>query len=88
MKSFAPTYLGLFKACDSLIETNANNKEQLAIVFQTLLLLCKIFYSFNSQDIPEFFEDNQEEFMSYFRKYLLYKNSLLDTDVILFILNC
>lgn len=37
---------------------------------RTLLLLLQIFYDLNSQDIPEFFEDNVEACMSLLHKYL------------------
>ena len=39
-----------------------------------------MFYSLNCQDLPEFFEDHQDEFMALFQKYLEYSNPLLQTD--------
>ena len=50
------------------------------MLFQTLFLLNKIFYSLNAQDLPEFFEDHMEEFMVIFQKYLLYSNPALITQ--------
>jgi len=47
-----------------------------------MFTITKIFYSLNCQDIPEFFEDHQEEFMTLLHKYLVYFNPLLETEVI------
>lgn len=37
---------------------------------KTLLLLLQLFYDLNSQDLPEYFEDNLEPFMNLLHKYL------------------
>lgn len=47
---------------------------------RSLILLIKIFYDLNCQDLPEFFEDNMAAFMTLFEKYLIYHNPLLVTD--------
>ena len=70
---------------DKLIDANINNQAALAQLFQALFLLTKIFHSLNSQDLPEFFEDHQEECMVLFQKYLEYKNPLLETVFCFFI---
>ncbi|KAJ3329009.1 importin-alpha export receptor [Blyttiomyces sp. JEL0837] len=77
---FAPPYLQFFQATDGLITENANNKEMLQLLFKALLLLTKIFYSVNSQDLPQFFEDHQADFMPILLKYLNYSNPLLVGD--------
>jgi exportin-2 (importin alpha re-exporter) len=66
-----------------LITQNVNNKPQLQILSQTLFLLLKLFYDLNWQDLPPFFEDNKDECMSFLHKYLIYKNPLLDSTVIM-----
>lgn len=38
--------------------------------------MLKIFYSLNSVDLPEFFEDHMNEWMTLFRKFLLYETKL------------
>ena len=38
----------------------------------------KLYYDFNCQDIPEFFEDNIETGMGILHKYLAYSNPLLE----------
>jgi exportin-2 (importin alpha re-exporter) len=39
-------------------------------LFESQKLCCRIFYSLNFQELPEFFEDHMKEWMSEFRKYL------------------
>lgn len=43
-------------------------------VLESLRLACRIFYSLNWQDLPEFFEDHMAEWMGQFEKYLGYKS--------------
>lgn len=42
----------------------------LLIIYNSLLLICKIFYSLNFQDLPEFFEDNMAVWMDHFHTLL------------------
>lgn len=60
---------------------NENNRAALGPLSQSLILLIKIFYDLNCQDLPEFFEDNMPQFMEFFKYYLVYHNQLLDTGV-------
>ena len=64
-----------------MITDYANDKAALQVLSQSLLLLVKIFYDLNCQDLPEFFEDNMAYFMELLHKYLTYSNSNLDSDV-------
>ena len=57
-----------------------NDGETLKLLFHSLFLLNKIFFSLNSQDLPEFFEDHMEEFMVIFQKFLVYSNPVLITN--------
>jgi exportin-2 (importin alpha re-exporter) len=66
---------------DKLITDYANDKAALQVLSQSLLLLIKIFYDLNCQDLPEFFEDNMGYFMELLHKYLTYSNSHLESDV-------
>ncbi|KAJ3273693.1 importin-alpha export receptor [Terramyces sp. JEL0728] len=79
MKEFSPAYLQFYQAIDSLVDQNANNP-QVAVLLETVLLLNKIYFSLNCQDLPEFFEDNMTVFMAFFQKYLEYKNPNVQTD--------
>lgn len=47
---------------------------------RTLLLLLQLFYDLNSQDLPEFFEDNIEPFMALLHKYLTWTRPELVSD--------
>ncbi|CAG8478060.1 8971_t:CDS:10 [Ambispora gerdemannii] len=73
-------YFQLFKATDLLITQHANDGSILGVLTQTLLLLTKIFYDLNCQDLPPFFEDNINEFMDVFHNYLTYSNPLLESQ--------
>ncbi|ORZ08645.1 Cse1-domain-containing protein [Absidia repens] len=59
---------------------NGNSPEAVAILSQSMVLLIKIYYDLNCQDLPEFFEDNLPVFTQLFKKYLMYNNPLLVTD--------
>ncbi|TNN21396.1 Exportin-2 isoform 2 [Schistosoma japonicum] len=53
---------------------------RLSTVLQCLLLVCKIFLSLNCQDLPEFFEDNIQDWMTFFRSLLQLDASTLNSD--------
>lgn len=64
-----------------VIESLAGNRAALSIAMETHTLICRIFYSLNWQDPPEYFEDNMATWMEQFAKCLSYKNSILvDAD--------
>ncbi|KAI9492718.1 Cse1-domain-containing protein [Zychaea mexicana] len=65
---------------DKLIKDNVANAEALKPLSQSLILLIKIFYDLNCQDLPEFFEDNMDKFMEFFQYYLVYNNQYLQID--------
>lgn len=75
---FTAPFLNLLKTVDEQITANENNKATLNILFDVLLVLIKLYYDFNCQDIPEFFEDNIQVGMGIFHKYLSYSNPLLE----------
>lgn len=77
LEKFVEPFLKLFTELDGLIEKSGENEAQLTIYFENLLLLMQIYYDFNCQDIPEFFEDHMNELMSIVHKYLVYENPLL-----------
>ncbi|KAI8915177.1 Cse1-domain-containing protein [Powellomyces hirtus] len=80
IEQFGPAFLTLLQTVDAAIDANASNPSALQPMFQELTLLVRIFYDLNYQDLPEWFEDNQENFMSIFRKYMSYTNPALQTD--------
>jgi len=72
--------LTLFKNVGQAVEAYANDAVQLRPRLIALRSMCRIFFSLNWQDLPEFFEDHISEWMEEFAKYLSYKNSLLTDD--------
>ncbi|KXS18851.1 Cse1-domain-containing protein [Gonapodya prolifera JEL478] len=78
LERFSTPYLQFFQHTDNLITQNSTDVPMLARLFETLLLLVKIFYDLNFQDLPEFFEDHMTEFMELLLKYLQYTNNGLE----------
>lgn len=67
---FAKPLTDLFLATMNLTQVHSNNVEALRIIYNSLVVLCKVFYSLNFQELPEFFEDNMEAWMSNFHTLL------------------
>ncbi|CDK27317.1 unnamed protein product [Kuraishia capsulata CBS 1993] len=81
LDKFSDSFLALLKQVDHMISTHSGDQKALKVLFDNMLLLVKIYYDLNCQDIPEFFEDHMEEGMAIMHKYLEYSNSALqDTD--------
>ncbi|MGH0145719.1 UNVERIFIED_CONTAM: hypothetical protein FKN15_024670 [Acipenser sinensis] len=80
LDTFAQPLTELFKATIELCQTHANDVNALKILFSSLTLIAKLFYSLNFQDLPEFFEDNMETWMTNFHNLLTLDNKLLQTD--------
>jgi exportin-2 (importin alpha re-exporter) len=73
--------LDLFKKTRQAVDALANDPVQLKPRFEALRLMCRIFFSLNYQDLPEFFEDHMSEWMTDFATYLQYHNpALVDAD--------
>ncbi|KAK9881974.1 hypothetical protein WA026_018163 [Henosepilachna vigintioctopunctata] len=60
----------LLTATIALAETHANDRNALTVIYSSLGLICKIFFSLNYQDLPEFFEDNMATWMTHFHTLL------------------
>lgn len=75
---FQTPLLQTFQGLCGLAQANKDNQAVLSDVFKALILVLQIFQDLNSQDIPEFFEDNLKEFMNPFKAFLQYSNPLLD----------
>ncbi|KAI8432628.1 hypothetical protein MSG28_013614 [Choristoneura fumiferana] len=63
LENFAKPLTDLFLATIDLTTKHADNAIALRTIYQSLMLICKIFYSLNYQDLPEFFEDNMPIWM-------------------------
>lgn len=80
LKCLQAPLLTLFKTIGSAVDSYANDAMQLKPRFESLRSICRIFYSLNWQDLPEYFEDHLNEWMTEFAKYLKYTNLLLVED--------
>jgi exportin-2 (importin alpha re-exporter) len=80
LEKFVDAYLKLFVEIDKLIDKNLDNQASLTIYLENLLLMMQIYYDFNCQDIPEFFEDNMNQFMTIIHKYLMFNSNLIRND--------
>ncbi|EDO15383.1 hypothetical protein Kpol_460p18 [Vanderwaltozyma polyspora DSM 70294] len=78
LDTFAIPFLNLLKTVDEKIKENRNNAAALSLLFDVLLVLTKLYYDLNCQDIPEFFEDNINVGMGILHGYLEYTNPLVD----------
>lgn len=75
LDNFAAPLLEIFLKTASLIDAAAAQQpppppETLKPLFESQKLCCRIFFSLNFQELPEFFEDHMNEWMGEFRKYL------------------
>lgn len=77
LDEFAAPLLDIFVRTSQLISTHAQSANVLKPLFECQRLCCRIFYSLNYQELPEFFEDNMKQWMSLFHDYLVYDNPLL-----------
>lgn len=64
-----------------LAQKNENNPQALTVIYNSLVLTCKVFYSLNYQDLPEFFEDNMPVWMPNLLNLLQKKVQCLETNV-------
>ncbi|PON97281.1 Armadillo-like helical [Trema orientale] len=74
LDNFAAPLLEIFLKTAALIDSTASSGGGSAAIlrplFESQKLCCRIFYSLNFQELPEFFEDHMKEWMTEFRKYL------------------
>ncbi|KAG9510537.1 Exportin-2, partial [Fragariocoptes setiger] len=82
LDNFAQPFTDLFKELDALAHQpqNQNNQAVLKPIYHSLVLCAKIFHSLNAQDLPEFFEDNINEWMPRFLQLLSDEIKVLETD--------
>ncbi|KAF3439849.1 hypothetical protein FNV43_RR18127 [Rhamnella rubrinervis] len=73
LDNFAAPLLEIFLKTAALLDSTANSGGSAATLrplFESQRLCCRIFYSLNFQELPEFFEDHMKEWMTEFSKYL------------------
>lgn len=80
LENFAAPFTQLFNNTMELAKTHASDPAALKVIFSSIVLECKIFYSLNFQDLPEHFEDNMQIWMTNFLSLLTVDNKLLQTE--------
>ena len=80
LDTFAKTFTGLFVWIVKLIPEHINNKQNIQVIMQSLVYCSEIFFSLNSQDLAEFFEDNMNVWMTNFIQLLQLNAETLVTD--------
>ncbi|KAL7125678.1 hypothetical protein ABFS83_14G132800 [Erythranthe nasuta] len=82
LDNFAKPLLEVFKRTagfiDQLLASGNANMNALKGYIESQRLCCRIFYSLNFMDLPEFFEDHMDEWMIEFNKYLTVNYSSLE----------
>jgi len=79
LDKFARPFTDLFVALINLTQTT-QTPESLKVIYSSIVISCKIYYSLNAQDLPEFFEDNLAIWMPNFLQLLGVENKALETD--------
>jgi exportin-2 (importin alpha re-exporter) len=77
LEGFQVPLLALMQSLGQAVDSLVNDAVNLVPRMIALRLVCRIFYSLNYQDLPEFFEDHMKDWMNEFAKYLQYQNPLL-----------
>ncbi|XP_050552238.1 LOW QUALITY PROTEIN: exportin-2 [Spodoptera frugiperda] len=80
LENFAKPLTDLFVATIDLTTKHADNPQALRVIYGSLVLICKVFYSLNYQDLPEFFEDNMPIWMPNLLNLLQVKVPCLETN--------
>lgn len=80
LDNFAKPFTDLLNATMDLAKQHATNPSALKVIFGSLVQISKIFYYLNYQDLPEFFEDNMQTWMTHFLELLTSDNKILQTD--------
>ena len=80
LDNFAAPFTKLLDDTMNLAKEHAANVGALKVIFGSLVLISKIFYFLNYQDLPEYFEDNMNVWMTHFLSLLEADNKLLQSD--------
>jgi exportin-2 (importin alpha re-exporter) len=82
LKLLQEPLLALFQHVGVVVEAlaNSDDRAQRDLYLVSLRTMCRIFYSLNYQDLPEYFEDHITEWMTEFSKYLRYPKSQISDD--------
>lgn len=81
LDSFAKPLLEVFKRTAAYLDHAVGSGANASVLkgyIESQRLCCRIFYSLNFMELPEFFEDHMDEWMIEFKKYLTVKYSALE----------
>lgn len=84
LDTFAMPFTSLAIGTMELTKVYENKPDELKVIYSSLVLICKVFYSLNSQDIPEFFEDHMKDWMTIFHELIVKDVPCLHTNVCFF----
>ena len=81
LEHFASPFSELLQSTMQLASAHAQNPAVLKVLFNSLLLICKVFYSLTYQELPDqFAEKNLELWVTHLHTLLTTDNKLLETD--------
>ncbi|KAK2650059.1 hypothetical protein Ddye_017548 [Dipteronia dyeriana] len=83
LDNFCVPLLEIFLQTAALIDYTVSTGGPAATLkplFESQRLCCRIFYSLNFQELPEFFEDHMKEWMGEFKKYLTTSYTALESS--------
>ncbi|KAI3416776.1 Importin N-terminal domain-containing protein [Psidium guajava] len=82
LDNFAAPLLEIFLRTAKLIDETSSSGQAVNLrpLFESQRLCCRIFYSLNVQELPEFFEDHMGEWMGEFQKYLTTRYPALESS--------
>ncbi|CAF3122383.1 unnamed protein product [Rotaria sp. Silwood2] len=72
LEKFAPAFTELFKSLMAYYPQKESDPIEMKNIFNSLLVIIKIFYDLNAQELPEHFEDNITVYMTHFLTLLSY----------------
>ncbi|XP_047496295.1 exportin-2-like [Penaeus chinensis] len=80
LNNFAQPLTNLLVELMKFAGENVNNGDALKVIFASLVSVGKLFLALNSQDLPEFFEDNMAVWMENFLTLLNFSSPLLTSE--------
>ncbi|XP_068237725.1 exportin-2 [Palaemon carinicauda] len=80
LNNFAQPLTNLYVELMKFAAENVNNATALKMIMSSLVTVGKLFLALNSQDLPEFFEDNMTVWMQNFLTLLNFSSPLLVTE--------
>jgi exportin-2 (importin alpha re-exporter) len=70
LELFQQPFMAVFENMAAAVDAPGMTEDNLRLIFETLRLMARIFFSLNWQDLPEFFEDSMPRWTQHFGKLL------------------